>query len=135
MTIELERLPDRPMAQSVRIGPWTLLADLSAEEGGSDSGPSPHDLYDAALGACKALTVLWFAKRKGITVTEIRTRVERDDSRERDGTYVLATHLAIGGPVTDAQLAQLQAVAAKCPVHKLMTLVTTQIDTTVERLP
>ncbi len=91
MTIELERLADRPMAQSVRIGPWTLLADLSAEEGGSDSGPSPHDLYDAALGACKALTVLWFAKRKGIAVTEIRTRVERDDSRERDGTYVLAT--------------------------------------------
>lgn len=135
MTVELERLADRPMAQSVRIGPWTLLADLSAAEGGSDSGPSPHDLYDAALGACKALTVLWFAQRKGISVTEIRTRVERDDSRERDGTYVLATHLAIGGPVTDAQLAQLQAVAAKCPVHKLMTLVTTQIATTVERLP
>lgn len=134
MTVELERLSDRPMAQSVRIGPWTLLADMSTEEGGSDAGPSPHDLYDAALGACKALTVLWFAKRKGIPVTEIRTRVERDDSREREGTYVLVAHLAIGGSITDEQLAQLQTVAAKCPVHKLMTVVKTQIETTVSRM-
>ena len=35
----------------------------------------------------------------------------------------------------DAQLAELEAVAQKCPVHKLMTQVTTEISTTVQRLP
>ena len=35
--------------------------------------------------------------------------------------------------MTDAQLQELEAVAHKCPVHKLMTAVTTEIATTVER--
>jgi len=33
----------------------------------------------------------------------------------------------------DTVLAQLAAAADKCPVHKLMTSVTTEITTTVER--
>ena len=37
--------------------------------------------------------------------------------------------------MSDAQLAELEAVAQKCPVHKLMTQVTTEISTTVQRLP
>jgi len=34
-----------------------------------------------------------------------------------------------------AQLAELLAVAKKCPVHKLMTTVTTEITTEMERMP
>ena len=32
--------------------------------GGGFNGPTPHDLYAAALGARKALTVPWYAMRK-----------------------------------------------------------------------
>ena len=46
----------------------------------------------------------------------------------------LATRLQISGDLTDAQMAELQTVAQKCPVHKLMTTVTTEISTSVERL-
>ena len=46
------------MRHEIHIGRNSLTTDLSVEEGGEGSGPSPHDLYDAALGACKALTVL-----------------------------------------------------------------------------
>ncbi len=42
---------------------------------------------------------------------------------------------SIHGDLSDAQLQELQAVAQKCPVHKLMTQVTTEITTGVERLP
>ena len=58
MAVDLRRVPGAPMAQTVHIRAHDLVADGSVEEGGTDSGPSPHDLYDAALGACKALTVL-----------------------------------------------------------------------------
>lgn len=40
---------------------------------------------------------------------------------------------AEGGAISDAEFAQLVAVAEKCPVHKLMTSVTTEITTTVQR--
>jgi putative redox protein len=123
------------MAQTLRIRSHELLADGSVAEGGTDAGPSPHDLYDAALGACKALTVLWYARKKGIAVADIHTVIERDDSLERAGTYRLAATLQISGDLTDAQLQELGTVAGKCPVHKLMTQVTTEISTHVERLP
>ncbi len=134
MTITVKRSEAGATRQTITIGAHTLTADMSQEEGGADAGPSPHDLYDAALGACKALTILWYANKKGIPVGDIQTTIERDASEERHGTYRLAATLAIGGELTDAQLYELETVAEKCPVHKLMTTVTTEVTTKVGRL-
>lgn len=135
MSLVLHRQPAAPMAQAITVREHVLIADGSVAEGGEDAGPSPHDLYDAALGACKALTVLWYARRKGMPVEDVRTVIDRDDTGERAGVYRLAARLQIQGNLTDAQLHELEAVAHKCPVHKLMTAVTTEITTTVERMP
>ncbi|MDP2066177.1 MAG: OsmC family protein [Burkholderiaceae bacterium] len=138
MHIELQRVATgdgfAPMAQTLTVRGNTVMVDGTAAEGGDDTGPNPHDLYDAALGACKALTVLWYARRKGIPVGEVQTVVERDDSGERSGVYRLSARLKIGGDLSDAQLSELETVAGKCPVHKLMTAVTTEVTTSVERM-
>ena len=123
------------MRHVVSIRNHRVPVDELPAVGGEDTGPTPHDLYDAALGACKALTVLWYARRKGMAVRDVQTVVERDASAERSGTYRLAARLQVSGDLTDAQIAELQAVAHKCPVHKLMTAVTTEIGTSVERMP
>ena len=133
MTVQLQRKPGTQLAQNVQIRNHQLSTDVSVPEGGDDAGPSPHDLYDAAIGGCKALTVMWFAKKKGIAVDDVRTEVVSDNSQERTGVYKLHTKLVISGGFSDAEFAQLVAVAEKCPVHKLMTTVTTEITTTVER--
>ncbi|WP_426148384.1 OsmC family protein [Polaromonas sp. DSR2-3-2] len=135
MTIELRLDRTAKLAQTVHVRSHQLVADVSEADGGGDTGPSPHDLYDAALGACKALTVMWYARKKGIPVDDIQTRVERDDTDERKGIYRLATTLKVHGELSDAQLKELEAVAQKCPVHKLMATVTTEITTRMERLP
>ena len=135
MSIELTRKADAAMAQVVTIRQHALVADVSAEEGGEDAGPSPHDLYDAALASCKALTVMWYARKKGIPVDDINTVSQRDASHERTGIDRRVTTLQISGAFSDAQLHELSAVAQKCPVHKLMASVTTEITTHVERLP
>ena len=83
MTITLSRVAGAPLAQTLSIRNHRFTVDGSAAEGGSDAGPSPHDLYDAALGACKALTVLWYARRKGWAVQDVHTTVDRDDTQER----------------------------------------------------
>ena len=135
MTIELHRAGSEPLAQTLQIRKHALLTDASVEEGGSDAGPNPHDLYDAALASCKAITVMWYARKKGIPVDDIHTLVEHDASEERNGVYKLSTRLQISGALTDAQLTELENVAMKCPVHKLMTKVSTEITTVVERMP
>ena len=93
MTIRIVRDQSAPMRHEVRVGRNRLAVDGSVEEGGEGSGPSPHDLYDTALGACKALTVLWYAKKKGIPVEGVEVSVDRNASEERSGTYRLSVHL------------------------------------------
>ena len=73
--------------------------------------------------------MLWYARRKGIPIGDVEVSVERDRSREREGHYLLTTTLQIGGDLSDAHRAELLSVAEKCPVHKLMTQVTTEIIT------
>jgi putative redox protein len=133
MSIELKRKPGAPLATSVSIRNHRLVSDAPISGGGGDEGPSPHELYDAALGACKAVSLMWFAKKKGIAVDDVRTEVTSDDSQERAGVYKIHTKVIISGSFSDAEFAQLAAVAEKCPVHKLMTSVTTEVTTTVER--
>jgi putative redox protein len=119
------------MRHEIRIGQNSLITDLSVEEGGGGSGPNPHDLYDAALGACTALTALWYAKRKSIPVEDIEVSVKRDASHERAGIYRLRAELMLTGRLSAAQREELLRVAQKCPVHKLMTEVTTEISVTL----
>jgi len=129
MTINVQRDPASAMRHWVTVREHKFSTDLSVTEGGADLGPDPHDFYDTSLGACKAVTVLWYAKRKGIPVEDIRVSVERDAGDERTGTYRLQVTLHLTGDLSDAQRQELLAVAAKCPVHKLMTLVNTEITT------
>jgi len=129
MSIRITRDLSAPMRHRVQVRGHEFTVDMSAAEGGEDAGPDPHDLYDAALGACKALTVLWYAKRKGLPLTDIEVVVERDNSQERAGVYGLHAALELGGDLTPQQRDQLLAVAARCPVHKLMTEVQTQVTT------
>lgn len=129
MPITVVRDKTLPMRHIVHVRNHIVSADVSAEEGGSDAGPSPHDLYDAALSACKALTVLWYAKRKGIPVDDVQVTTQRDDTEERKGIYRLNATLHLSGELSDAQREELLSVAAKCPVHKLMTSVSTEITT------
>ena len=131
MTVRVVRDIAAPMRHEIHIGRNNLATDASIEEGGEGSGPDPHDLYDSALGACKALTVLWYANKKGIPVENIEVTVDRDRSGERSGTYKLSTELTVTGNLTEEQRRDLLAVPGKCPIHKLMTEVTTEITTTL----
>ena len=129
MSIEVRRDRQHKMMHTVQVRQHSLQVDEPASNGGEDLGPTPHDLYDSALASCKALTVLWYAQRKQLPLDDIHVTVERDDSDERRGTYRLRVTLALQGALSDAQRQELLNVAARCPVHKLMTQVTTEIST------
>jgi putative redox protein len=129
MSIDVVRDRNQKMKHTVHVGRHTFSVDEPVANGGEDLGITPHDVYDSALGACKALTTLWYARRKQIPVDDIRATVERDDSAERQGSYRLKVTLAITGDLSDAQRQELLTVAGKCPVHKLMTQATTEVVT------
>jgi len=129
MTIDVVRDRSQKMKHTVHVRQHAFAIDEPTSNGGEDLGVTPHDVYDSALGACKALTTLWYARRKQIPVDDIRVTVERDDSEERRGIYRLHVTLNVTGALTDAQQQELLTVADKCPVHKLMTQATTEVVT------
>lgn len=129
MSLEIVRDVAQKMKHTVHVRQHVFAVDEPEANGGEDLGVTPHELYDSALGACKALTTLWYARRRQIPLEHIRVTVERDDSEERRGLYRLRVTLDLGGALTDAQRQELLAVAGKCPVHKLMTQATTEVVT------
>lgn len=127
--ITVERIDPERSAHRISIGQHALIADMGAGDGGDDEGPDPHDLYDAALGACKALTMVWYANRKGIALRDVHVEIERDTSAQSEGIYKLTARIAIDGPMDEAERDKLIEIAGRCPVEKLMTQLQTQIET------
>ena len=102
MAIEVVRDRAQKMKHVVHVRQHALAVDEPEANGGEDLGPTPHEVYDSALGACKALTLVWYARRKQIPLEDVQVSVERDDSQERAGLYRLQVRLTLGGPLTDA---------------------------------
>jgi putative redox protein len=129
MPILVVRDRNARMKHVVHVRQHSFPVDEPAANGGEDLGITAHEVYDSALGTCKAMTVLWYADRKQIPLEDIRVSVDRDDSEERQGVYRLRVTLELTGALSDAQRRELLTVAEKCPVHKLMTQVRTEIVT------
>ncbi|KRW59794.1 OsmC family protein [Pseudomonas sp. TTU2014-080ASC] len=120
---------EKGLLHRIEIGAHTLHTDVSEALGGTDAAPDPHDYFDAALGACKALTLSLFAKQRGIPLESVDVQLNRDNSDERKGMYRLNVELDLIGPLDDAQREQLLRIADKCPIHKLMTSTEVEITT------
>ena len=129
MTIRSENEQPGIYRQVVRVDGHTFAADVSPELGGRDSAPSPHDYFDASLATCKALTALIYAKGRGIALDAVQVQVERDDAEERKGKYVLRLKVELIGALSDVEKAKVQDAITRCPVHKLMTTTTVEIQT------
>jgi len=127
MSISVRRDGTTGTRHTVRIRNEAFAADVTQLDG--QGAATPHDLYDASLAACKALTVMLYAQRKNMPVEDIEVLVDRDDSEERKGIYRLKTSLRVTGTLDETQRAELLRVAGKCPIHKLMTEATTEIET------
>jgi putative redox protein len=127
-TIDAKTIRPGEYPLDVRVRTHTFTADASVSSGGQDSAPGPHDFFDSALAACKAITALWYARRHGIPLERVESHVESDDSHERNGVYKLRVRVELFGPLTDEQRAQVQRAITACPIHKLMTTSDVQIE-------
>lgn len=107
-----------PYAQDIAIGPHRVRADEESDKGGGDSGPGPHELLLAALGACTSMTINGYAARKGWVVRRVAVHLT---GASVEGKYVISRHLTIEGDLEGDQRQRLVEIANKCPVHRTLT--------------
>ena len=118
------------LEQRVAVRTHTFAVDGSVAAGGADAAPNPHDYFDAALAACKAVTATMYAEHKGIPLERGEGECESDATHEREGRYAYRVKLTwIGANLTDEQRAGLHRAAKACPISKLMTTSEITIET------
>jgi putative redox protein len=138
----VQSLADYTHAQLVTAPGRAFVADEPAVDSGDDLGPTPYELLTAALGACTAMTIQLYARRKGYPLHEVAVEVEHDRVHAKDcadcpemppGSIVqrYQRKIVLRGPLDDAQRADLLRVAQKCPVHQTL-LATPHIVDTME---
>src|SRR5579872_678295 len=97
-----------------------LYVDQPTEDGGSDSAPTPTEMFVGSLASCVAFYVRRFLSRHdlptdGLSVTARFTMAERP---ARIGEMTLSIQLPEGIP--DDRRAPLLAVASHCTVHNTL---------------
>lgn len=109
-----------PLTQAVMVGRHTLRADEPESLGGNDAGPTPHQYLLAALGACTAMTVRMYARRKGWPLEHVEVRL-RHGRLPEERAEIISREITLTGALDDDQRQRLLDVAEKCPVHRTLT--------------
>ena len=96
-----------------------LVADEPEDAGGTDAGPSPQELLAAALASCTAITMEMYAHRKGWDVSGMEVDCDYTPA-ERGSPTRFTMVMRMPAHLSDEQVERLQAIAARCPVHRTL---------------
>ncbi len=107
-----------------------LTADEPESVGGHNYGPSPYDLLSAALGACTAMTMKMYAKRKEWDLQEAYVHLRHGKIHAEDceacaeGTAGKIDRfermVELHGNLDADQRKRLLEIADRCPVHRTL---------------
>jgi putative redox protein len=106
-------------AHDVEIeGGHTIRIDEPQSAGGADTGPSPTRLVAAGLAACTAVTMEMYAERKGWELGPVEVEADVTYDGHLPTAYEVTLRLPAG--LSDDQRQTLLRIAAKCPVHRVL---------------
>ncbi len=115
----------------VLAGKHQLVADEPASVGGADLGPSPYGYLLAGLGACTAMTLKMYARRKQWDLQLVDVHLSHDKIHAEDCECDLQGDdrgrldkierlIEVKGDLNDEQKQRLLEIANRCPVHKTL---------------
>ena len=108
-------IPGTLRQEIVIDGRHRLITDQPAQFGGDGAGPSPHELFPAALAACVTVTLVQYGRTKGWEFGDVRVAVDYD---RHSSPRRVRIAVELGGNLTAEQLERLQKVARACPLRR-----------------
>ncbi|NNE15436.1 MAG: OsmC family protein [Saprospiraceae bacterium] len=123
------KLGNEGYTTEIMAGRHAIIADESESLGGNDFGPSPYELLNASLGACTAMTLQMYARRKKWDLQEVRVHLDFKRSYKEDCEACPESDRRIDkfekviemeGDLTDGQRQRLLEIANKCPIHRTL---------------
>jgi putative redox protein len=113
----------------VETSAHTLVVDEPVALRGTNMGPTPYEYLLSALGSCTAMTLRYYADRKGWPLEGALVHLRSGRSHELDcekcakekvGIVRIERRIELSGPLTDEQRERLLAIADRCPVKQTL---------------
>lgn len=123
------RLGDEGYTTEIMVRHHGLTADEPKSVGGNDFGPNPYELVTAGLGACTAMTMQMYARRKKWDLEEVVVHLEHnkdyvEDCNNCENPKSKIDHfdrfIEMKGNLDEAQRTRLLEIADRCPVHRTL---------------
>ena len=111
------RIADVPYETELTNGTHAILSDTSRDGVGGQAGLRPHELLEAALASCMAMTIRMVADEHSLDLGEVivSVNVVREDE---ESIYDYLVELPDGLSSAERQL--LLGAAAICPVSRTL---------------
>ncbi len=123
--------------QDIQSGPHHILADEPKAFGGTNRGLTPYGLVSAGLGACTAMTIRMYARRKKWPLTHVSVDISHNkahavdaDTARPDKIDHFSRSITLTGDLDQDQRQRLLEIADKCPVHRTLER-TSEVQTTL----
>jgi len=99
-----------------------LIADEPEKVGGNDFGPTPYELVSAGLGACTAMTMQMYARRKKwpLERVEVELKHRKEENEAGEEVDIFERTITIEGDFDEMQRGRLLEIANRCPVHRTL---------------
>lgn len=117
MSVESTHLLNK-LKFEVKTRDFLVNSDVTAQLGGDNSAPDPHQYMEVALASCTAITVMMYAKRKAIPLDDINVSIHITAEGEANA---ISRSIQLMGNLTAEQKESLLVIAEKCPIHKFIT--------------
>lgn len=123
------RLGSQGYTTEIMVRRHGLTADEPESVGGNDYGPSPYELVTAGLGACTAMTLHMYARRKNWDLREVTVQLDHEKNHASDSEHAEKPDskidhfnriLYLRGELDETQRLRLLEIANKCPVHRTL---------------
>jgi putative redox protein len=105
------------LSVSIRARGHEIVADGPALMNGLDLGMNPHELVEAALAACTAMTVQLYAQRKQWKLQSVNVGAQIVSEGPET---LIREDLNVVGELSQEQRHRLFEIACRCPIHRLL---------------
>ena len=125
-TLRVSEADAKGFLQDIQSGPHHILADEPASVGGTNKGLTPYGLVSAGLGACTAMTIRMYARRKKWPLAHVSVDVTHNKSHAADAAEpgqkidAFTRTITLTGDLEADQRQRLLEIADKCPVHRTL---------------
>lgn len=101
------------------------LGDEPEGNGGTDTAPTPYEMLLGALAHCTLVTLVLYARHKGIELGPVSARYEHEKVPAPEGQTGLmdriTSYVTIGGEYDEPVRKRLEQIVGRCRVHKTLT--------------